>query len=170
MDVNFARRRLIAALAAVPAGKNLSDLVSVPGNCRETTVLLHAFNDAVPYLGDELLRSRWAGLSPTCNGCSERSVFQHAQGTGRQGNPGRLHGSATDLPENGEARSLETQTAAIARRNVPRAVRPHSVEMRTRAHSSIEASTLRPPRMCGCHRRSSLRLGDVAPAGLSLDR
>jgi hypothetical protein len=27
-------------------------------------------------------------------------VFQHAQGTGRQSNPGRLHGSATDLPEN----------------------------------------------------------------------
>ena len=53
MDVNFARRRLIAALAAIPAGKNLSDLVSVPGNRRETTVLLHAFNDAVAYLGDE---------------------------------------------------------------------------------------------------------------------
>ena len=38
----------MAALAAIPAGKNLSDFVSIPGNCRETTVL-----DAVAYLGDE---------------------------------------------------------------------------------------------------------------------
>jgi hypothetical protein len=53
MDINVARRRLMAALAAIPAGKNLSDFVSIPGNCRETTVLLHAFNDAVAYFGDE---------------------------------------------------------------------------------------------------------------------
>jgi hypothetical protein len=53
MDINFARRRLMAALAAIPAGKNLSDFVSVPGTCGETAVLLHAFNDAVAYLGDE---------------------------------------------------------------------------------------------------------------------
>ena len=38
----------MAALAAIPAGKNLSDFVSIPGNCRETTVL-----DTVAYLGDE---------------------------------------------------------------------------------------------------------------------
>jgi hypothetical protein len=53
MDIDFARRRLMAALAAIPAGKKLSDFVSVPGGCGETTVLLHAFCDAVDYLGDE---------------------------------------------------------------------------------------------------------------------
>jgi hypothetical protein len=36
MDINFARRRLMAALAAIPAGKNLSDFISIPGNCGET--------------------------------------------------------------------------------------------------------------------------------------
>jgi hypothetical protein len=53
MDIDFARRRLMAALAAVPAGKNLNDFVVVPGGRGEITVLLHAFNDAVTYLGDE---------------------------------------------------------------------------------------------------------------------
>jgi len=53
MDMDLARRRLMAALAAITTGKNLRDFVSVPGGCGETTVLLHAFNDAVAYLGDE---------------------------------------------------------------------------------------------------------------------
>lgn len=43
----------MAALAAVPAGKNLSDFVLVPGTRGETTGLFHALNDAVSYLGDE---------------------------------------------------------------------------------------------------------------------
>jgi hypothetical protein len=43
----------MAALAAVPAGKNLRDFVLVPGGIGETTALSDAFNDAVIYLGDE---------------------------------------------------------------------------------------------------------------------
>jgi hypothetical protein len=43
----------ILTLPAGAAGKNLRDFVSVPGSCGETTLLLHAFNDAVAYLGDE---------------------------------------------------------------------------------------------------------------------
>jgi hypothetical protein len=53
MDKDIARRRLKVALAAVPAGKNLNDLISVPGGRGETVVLLHALNDAVAHLGDE---------------------------------------------------------------------------------------------------------------------
>ena len=53
MDIELARRRLMAALAAVQAGKNLNDLISMPGGRGETTVLLHALNDAVAYLGDQ---------------------------------------------------------------------------------------------------------------------
>jgi hypothetical protein len=53
MDKDIARRRLMAALTAVPTGKNLNDLISMPGGRGETVVLLHALNDAVAYLGDE---------------------------------------------------------------------------------------------------------------------
>jgi hypothetical protein len=53
MHIDLARRRLTAALAAVPMGKNLNDLISMPGGRGETVVLLHALNDAVAYLGDE---------------------------------------------------------------------------------------------------------------------
>jgi hypothetical protein len=53
VDIDVARKRLLAALAAVRAGKKLTDFVSVPGSRGETTALLHAFNDAVAYLGDE---------------------------------------------------------------------------------------------------------------------
>jgi hypothetical protein len=41
---------LIAALAAVSTGKNLNDLISIPGGRGENVVLLHALNDAVAYL------------------------------------------------------------------------------------------------------------------------
>jgi hypothetical protein len=41
----------MAALAAVQGGKTLNDIVSAPGG--ESTVMLHALNDAVTYLGDE---------------------------------------------------------------------------------------------------------------------
>ena len=43
----------MAALAAVPAGKNLSDFVLVPGTRGETTGLFHALNDAVKLSGDQ---------------------------------------------------------------------------------------------------------------------
>ena len=43
----------MAVLGAVPTGKNLNDLISMPGSRGETVVLLHALNDAVAYLGDE---------------------------------------------------------------------------------------------------------------------
>jgi hypothetical protein len=57
------------------------------------------------------------------------------------------------MPESSKAGSLETHTAAIARWCAKRAPggqaasRSSSVEMRTRAHPSIEASTLRPIRL-----------------------
>jgi hypothetical protein len=44
---------LIAALAAVSTGKNLNDLISIPGGRGENVVLLHALNDAVAYVADE---------------------------------------------------------------------------------------------------------------------
>jgi hypothetical protein len=53
MDIDLARRRLLAALAAVSSGKNLNDLISMPRGSGENVVLLHALNDAVAYLGDE---------------------------------------------------------------------------------------------------------------------
>ena len=53
MDIDLARRRLMVALAAVPTGKNLNDIISMPGGRGETVVLLHALNDAVAYLGDQ---------------------------------------------------------------------------------------------------------------------
>ena len=53
MNIDLARRRLTAALAAVPMGENLNDLISMPGGRGETVVLLQALNDAVAYLGDE---------------------------------------------------------------------------------------------------------------------
>ena len=43
----------MVALAAVPTGKNLNDIISMPGGRGETVVLLHALNDAVAYVGDE---------------------------------------------------------------------------------------------------------------------
>jgi hypothetical protein len=53
MDKGIARRGLMAALRAVATGKNLNDLISMPGGRGETVVLLHALNDAVAYLGNE---------------------------------------------------------------------------------------------------------------------
>jgi hypothetical protein len=53
MDIELVRRRLLAALAAVQTGKSLNDLISMPGGCGETVMLLHALNDAVAYVGDE---------------------------------------------------------------------------------------------------------------------
>jgi hypothetical protein len=53
MDMDLARRRLMAALAAVSTGKNLNDFISIPGGRGEKVVLLHALNDAAAYLADE---------------------------------------------------------------------------------------------------------------------
>ena len=53
MDKDLVRKRLGAALAAVPLNKTLSDIVSVPGGRGESTAMVDALNDAVTYLGDE---------------------------------------------------------------------------------------------------------------------
>jgi len=51
MDKDVVRRRLAAALAAIPSGKTPRDVVSVPSG--ESTAMVHALNDAVIYLSDE---------------------------------------------------------------------------------------------------------------------
>jgi hypothetical protein len=53
MDIDLVRKRLAAALAAIPSGRTLSDIVSVPGGRGESTVMVHALNDAVTYLSNE---------------------------------------------------------------------------------------------------------------------
>jgi hypothetical protein len=52
MDKDRVRKRLTAALAAIPLNKTLSDIVSVPGR-GENTAIVDALNDAVTYLSDE---------------------------------------------------------------------------------------------------------------------
>jgi hypothetical protein len=63
MDKGIARRRLIAALTAVSTGKNLNDLISMPGGRGETVLLLHALNDAAAYLGNEYFDSDGLALA-----------------------------------------------------------------------------------------------------------
>jgi hypothetical protein len=52
MDKNGVRRRLLEALVAVGAGKNLHEFIST-GDPAENTALSQAFNDAVTYLDEE---------------------------------------------------------------------------------------------------------------------
>ena len=92
MHIDLARRRLTAALAAVPMGKNLNDLISMPGGRGETVVLLHALNDAVAYLGDEYFDPEGLASSATCHGYSEYPLFQYARRSSCEGNTGRFHG------------------------------------------------------------------------------
>lgn len=49
MDLEYAYRRLMTALAGIAAGKGLSDVVRVPG-VGQSTKIFEALNDAVKYL------------------------------------------------------------------------------------------------------------------------
>ena len=53
MDIDLVRKRLAAALTAIPLGRTLSDIVSVPGGRGDNTAMADALNDAVTYLSDE---------------------------------------------------------------------------------------------------------------------
>jgi hypothetical protein len=53
MDKDVVRRRLVAALVAVEAGKTLYDFLSTDDGASKNTMLSQAFNDAVTYLDDE---------------------------------------------------------------------------------------------------------------------
>jgi hypothetical protein len=84
MDIDLARRRLLAALAAIPTGKKLNDIISMPGGRGETIVLLHALNDAVAWLGDEyfdpdglaLAQRAMAALNVYCFSTREGAVAE----------------------------------------------------------------------------------------------
>ena len=64
----------MAALAAVPTGKNLNDVISMPAGRGETVVLLHALNDAVAYLGDEYFDPDGLALYGTLSWFGNRSA------------------------------------------------------------------------------------------------
>ena len=82
MDIDLARRRLMAALAAIPTGKKLNDIIPMAGSRGETVVLLHALTDAVTYLGDEyfdphglaLAQRAMAALNVNCFSTREGAV------------------------------------------------------------------------------------------------
>lgn len=80
MDMDLARKRLMAALAAVRTGKNLNDLISLPGSRGETVVLLHALDDAVAYLGDEYFDPDGLALAQCAMGALDVHCFSVREG------------------------------------------------------------------------------------------
>ena len=108
MDMDLARRRLMAALAAVSTGKNLNDYISIPGGIGEKVVLLHALNDAAAYLADEyfdpdglaLAQRALVALNIHCFSTREGAVAKAALADG---------GGADTIPDNRAERQRMSQ-------------------------------------------------------------